>query len=206
MVDVKSRNCITEGCGKQPSLGVAGTETAEYCSQHAPDGIVDVKTRKYLTKGCGKRPLFEVAGTKTGGGCAQHAPDEMVHVYSRQCRVANTRTREYCAQHARRKCGVEGYGKREFGPHGSGKETIGNLITCGAKQNTVHPSPKASRPSGGNGDSRKRVQHLDITFTASKRTVSRGSAGGVETVPDIDGQTSPVKRDSSVKTEVQLSL
>ena len=143
---------------------------------------------------------------KTAEYCSQHAPDEMVHVYSRQCRVANTRTGEYCARHARRTRGVEGYGEREFGPYGSGKETIGNLIKCGAKKNTVHPTPKASRPSGGNGDSRKRVQHLDITFTASKRTVSRGSAGGVETIPDIDGQTSPVKRDSSVKTEVQLSL
>ena len=36
--------CKTEGCGKKPSYGVAGTKTVEYCAQHAPDGMVNVKS------------------------------------------------------------------------------------------------------------------------------------------------------------------
>ena len=61
----QSRRCRTEGCGKIPSFGVAGTKTVEYCLQHATDGMVDVKSRKCRTEGCGKRPSFGVAGTKT---------------------------------------------------------------------------------------------------------------------------------------------
>ncbi|CAM9292284.1 unnamed protein product [Ascophyllum nodosum] len=202
------RKFLTKGCRKAPLFDVTGMKTGEYCAPLAPNGIVEVKSRNLCRReGCGTILSFGVPGMKTAEYYSQHAPDGMVDACRRQCKVANTRTGEYCAQHARRKCGVEGYGGREFGPHDSGKETIGNLITSGAKQNTVHPTPtKASRPSGGNRGSRKRVQHQDITFTASKRAVSRGSAGGVGTIPDIDGQISPVKRDFSVKTEVQLSL
>ena len=111
MVDVKSRKCRTEGCGKIPSFGVAGTKTAEYCAQHALDGMVDIMSRKCRTEGCGKIPSFGVAGTKTPEYCGQHTPDGMVDVKSRKCRtercgkqqsfgVAGTKTAEYCAQHA----------------------------------------------------------------------------------------------------------
>ncbi|CAN0228026.1 unnamed protein product, partial [Ascophyllum nodosum] len=75
MVNITKTKCRTEGCGKQPSFGVAGTKTKEYCSQHAPDGMVDIKSRKCRTKGCGKIPSFGVAGTKTKEFCSQHAPD-----------------------------------------------------------------------------------------------------------------------------------
>ena len=63
MVDVKSRKYRTEGCGKLPSFGVAGTKTVKYCAQHASKGMVDVKSRKCRTEGCGKRSFFGVAGT-----------------------------------------------------------------------------------------------------------------------------------------------
>ena len=66
MVNVKSRKCRTEGCGKQPSYGVAGTQTVEYCCQHARDGMVIIySSRKCRTEGCGKKPSYGVAGTKT---------------------------------------------------------------------------------------------------------------------------------------------
>ena len=64
MVDVKSKTCRTEGCGKQSSFGVAGTNTREYCAQHAPVGMVNVTSKKCRTEGCGKLPSFGVAGTK----------------------------------------------------------------------------------------------------------------------------------------------
>ena len=54
MVNVRSRKCRTEGCGKRPSFGIAGTKTGEYCVQHAPDGMVNVCSRKCRTEGCGK--------------------------------------------------------------------------------------------------------------------------------------------------------
>ena len=190
----------------------------EYCAQHAPDEMVDVRSRKCGNGGCGNKPSFEVVGTKTAEYCAQHALDRMVDVRSRKCRtegcgkkpsfgVAGTKTTEYCAQHARIQRGVEGHREKEVGPHHSGKETIGNVVPSGAKHTTVHlPPTKTSRPSGVNRDSRKRVRNQEITSTTSKRAVARESTAGAVTMPDIDGQKSPVRQNSRVKTEVQLSL
>ena len=180
MVNVKRRKCRTEGCGKQPSFGVAGTKTAEYCAEHALDGMVDVKRRSWKTRGCSKKPSF---------------------------RVANSKTVKRCAQHVRVQCGVEGFREREVGPHHSEKEAISKVIPSGTEHITVHPHPtKTSQPSGVCWSSRKRVRHPEITSTASKRAVARESTAGAVTMPNFDGQKSPVKRNSSLKTEVQLSL
>ena len=78
MVDIMSRKCRTESCGKMPSFGVAGTKTAEYCVQHAPDGMIDVMIRQCRVEGCGKYPSSGVASAETVKYCTQHAPDGMV--------------------------------------------------------------------------------------------------------------------------------
>ena len=142
--------------------------------------MVQVKSRKCRTKRYGKKPSFG---------------------------VADTRTTEYRAQHTRLQCGVEGFREIKVDPHHSGKETIANVVPSVAEHTSVRPPPtKTSQPSGGSRDSRKRVRPLKITSTASKRAVAREPTAGVVTMPDIDGQKSPVKRNSSVKMEVQLSL
>ncbi|CAN0079858.1 unnamed protein product [Ascophyllum nodosum] len=46
MINVKTRKCKTEGCGKIPSFAVAGTRTGEYCAHHSKNGMVDVRTKK----------------------------------------------------------------------------------------------------------------------------------------------------------------
>ncbi|CAN0173260.1 unnamed protein product, partial [Ascophyllum nodosum] len=121
--------------------------------------------------------------------------------------VAHTRTAEYRVQHTRLQCGVEGLREREVDPHHSGKETIANLIPSVAKHTSVRPPPsKTSQPSNASRDSLKRVRHVEITSTGSKRVVAREPTAGVVTMPDIDRQKSPVKRDSTVKVEVQLSF
>ena len=180
VVDVKSRKCRTESCGKRSPFGVAGTKIGEYCAQHASEGMDDVKSRKCRTECCGKLVSFRVAGTKTGEYCGQHAPEGTVDVKSRKC------------------------GK--VGPHHSGKKTIANVIPSVAKHTSARPPPKTSQPSGASRDSRMRIRHPEITSTASKRAVAREPTAGVLTIPDIDGKKSPVKRNSSVKMEVRLSL
>ena len=121
--------------------------------------------------------------------------------------MANTRTAEYRAQHTRLQCGAEGFGEREVGSHHSGNKTTANVITSVAKHTSVRPPPtKTSQPSSASRDSPKRARHLEITTTASKGAVAREPTAGVVAMPDIDGQKSPVKRDSSVKMEVQLSV
>ncbi|CAN0472909.1 unnamed protein product, partial [Ascophyllum nodosum] len=76
--------CRTDGCGKYALFGVAGTKTAEFCSQHAPDGM-EMQKEEMITEGCDKQPSFGEAGTKTPKYCTQHAPDGMVNVTNRKC-------------------------------------------------------------------------------------------------------------------------
>ncbi|CAM9653136.1 unnamed protein product [Ascophyllum nodosum] len=159
---------------------MAGTKTVEYCLQHAQGGMVNVFSRMCRTRGCGKNSSFG---------------------------VANTRTAEYCPQYARLQCDVERFKKVEIGPHHSGKETVGGVNPSDSKHTTVHPPPtKTGQPSGLSQGSRKRARHSETTSTVSKPAVARESTAGAGTEPDIDGLKSPVKRDSSVKTEVQVSL
>ena len=66
------------------------------------------------------------------------------------------------------------------------------------------PPTKTSQPSGVSPDSHKRVRHPDVTM--SKRAIARKSAARAVTMPDNEAQKIPVKRNSSVKTEVKLSL
>ena len=216
MVNVKSKKSRIESCGKYPSFGVASTKTVESCARRAVDEMVDVISKRCRTEACIKFPSYRVAGTKTAQCCAQHAPVGMVHVKSRKYRskgygkqpsfgVADVNPAKYCTQHVRLWCGVKGYKEREVGPHYSGDETIGKVIQSDGEKTVVHPPPtRASALSGGRRVFRKRVRHPDVLPTASKRAVARMSAGTV-TMPNIDGETFPVKRDSSVKIQVQLS-
>ena len=88
MVNVFSKYRIVS-CGKIPSFEVAGTKSAEYCAQHAPDGMVNVCSKKCRTEGYDKQPSFGVAGTKMAEYCAQHPPYGMVDVCNKKCRTEN---------------------------------------------------------------------------------------------------------------------
>ena len=215
MVNVKIRMCRTEGCRKEPFFGVAGTKTAEYCTQHKRDGMVSVNKRKCTTEDCGKISSFGVAGTKTVEYCAQHAPDGMVNVKKRKYKTegfgmisalgaAGSNTAGHCLQHSRLRYGVEECRGREIGPNQSGKKNIGDASPSGFKHKTVQSPPaQANPPSGYSRGSRKRVGDLHIIMpTALKRAAALESTAGAVTMPEIEGRKSPVKRDSSVKTEV----
>ena len=74
---------ILFGCN--PSYGVAGSKKAEYCAQHALEGMVHVRSKKCAGDGCSKQPSYGVAGSKKAEYCAQHALEGMVDVYSKRC-------------------------------------------------------------------------------------------------------------------------
>ena len=159
------------------STGVAGTKTAQYCAQHAKNGMIYVKRSKCRTKGCGKGPSFGVAGTRTA---------------------------EYCAHNIRPRCDVEGYMRRETGSHHFGEQTIGNASQSDVKRK-ISPC-QASPLSGGIEGACKRVRHLDIASTPLKRAGARGSAAQAVTMPGIDGQKASARQNPPVKTEVQVFL
>ena len=152
-----------------------------------------------------------MADTKTEEVCAKHAPHGMVNVKKRMCGtegvginsafgVAGTKPAEHCVQHSRPRCGVEGCRERGIGPDHSGKVAIGDPSPSDSNHKTVNSPPsQANPPSGCSQGSRKLI-------TAFKRAVVLESAAGAVTMPEIEGQKHPVKRCSSVKIEVQVSL
>ena len=81
------------------------------------------------------------------------------------------------------RCDVGGYMRQDIGPYHSGEQTIGNASQSHVKRKRSHPSPRqASPPSGRSGGSSKRLRHLDIASTPSKRALARGSAARAATI------------------------
>ena len=121
--------------------------------------------------------------------------------------VVGTKPAEYCAQQNRPRCGVEGCRGRGIDPNHSGKETIDDSSLSGPKHEAVNSPPvHANPPLGGSRGSRKGVRYLHNKPTALKRAVALETAAGEATLPEIEGQTFPVMRDFSVKTEVHVSF
>ena len=97
-VDVKNRKGRTEGCGKQPSFGVAGTKEVEHGAPFAPKGMADACSRNGSTGSDGNKLSFG---------------------------LVNTRTVEDHAQNTRLKCGVEGYrGQERFAHTTAGRKPL----------------------------------------------------------------------------------
>ena len=104
MVDVRSKRCAHNGCTKYPSYGETGTKRAEYCLQHALDGMIDVVSKRCAHNGCIKQPSYGVAGYGNSKYCAQHALDgRCAHddctrqpIYG----MPGTSTNEYCSHNA----------------------------------------------------------------------------------------------------------
>ena len=111
MVDVINKTCCREGCSKRPSFGLAESRKAEFCSQHARNGMVNVVSKTCCREGCSKQPSFGLAGSRKAEFCSKHAGDGMVHVRSKTCcregcskrallGMAGSRKAEFCSQHA----------------------------------------------------------------------------------------------------------
>lgn len=45
MLDVVRKRCSHGGCAKTPSFGVDGSKRADFCSQHAKEGVVNVVSK-----------------------------------------------------------------------------------------------------------------------------------------------------------------
>ncbi len=107
MVDVVSKRCAHGGCTKVPSYGKVGGN-AEYCSEHADDGMVDVRSKRCAHADCTTRPSCGKAGGKAEY-CRDHAEDAMVNVNRKRCAHGSSSTsarfsveggaRIFCARH-----------------------------------------------------------------------------------------------------------
>ena len=83
MVHVVNKRCTHQRCARQSSYGKAGGK-AEYCRDHAEDGMVDVDTKKCIHHRCIRQPSLGKAGGKAEY-CRDHADDWMVDVTKNRC-------------------------------------------------------------------------------------------------------------------------
>ena len=98
-------------CIKHPSYVREGSKTAEFCVQHAIEGMVPVvKGKRCAHPSCNKQPLYAQERGKMREFCAQHKKEGMVDVARKRCAhpscnkqpsfgVEGSKTAEFCAQH-----------------------------------------------------------------------------------------------------------
>ncbi|CAM9451095.1 unnamed protein product, partial [Ectocarpus sp. 8 AP-2014] len=73
-----TKECTADGCFTGARFGVAGSKKGEFCSKHAPSGMVNFAVRSCATEGCFMEATHGAAGSKREY-CAMHAKDEMVN-------------------------------------------------------------------------------------------------------------------------------
>eukprot|EP00752_Nemacystus_decipiens_P005692 g5152.t1 len=133
--------CPVQGCGKEPSFGVAGTRSAKFCRVHADPTMVNVRAnRKCASPGCETRPAYGQPGSGKSQFCKPHALPGMakycqdhkkeghVDVITKKCAapggchkqpsfgMPGSRKAEFCAKHASHDmiCLRTSKAKREF--------------------------------------------------------------------------------------------
>ena len=84
---------------------------AEFCAQHAAEGMVNVAHKKCGDDGVKTQPSFGVVGSRKAEFCARHAAEGMINVVNKKfghdgCTtqpsfgVVGSRKAEFCARHA----------------------------------------------------------------------------------------------------------
>ncbi len=97
------KECCHRGCVKRPSYGAYGSTRAEFCAQHAKDGMIDVRSKRCGHRGCITRPSYGVNGTTKAQFCARHAEEGMVNVRSKRCGHEGCTTRPSYGVHGTKK-------------------------------------------------------------------------------------------------------
>ncbi|CAB1096544.1 unnamed protein product [Ectocarpus sp. CCAP 1310/34] len=144
MTNVAKKRSSHPGCIKIPSFGNDGSKKAEFCSQHAQQGMVDVCSKRCCHPDCTTRPNYGEDGSKKAEFCSQHARQGMLNIRSKRCCHPNctkgpsfgedgSKNAEFCCQYAlqgmvdvvNRKCRHPGCKKRaSYGQDGSKKTEL----------------------------------------------------------------------------------
>ena len=86
MVGCRGQTCARAGCPRSPCYGVKGSRTREFCSSHAPAGMVNVCHKTCVHEGCSKRPTYGVREVNRKEFCEAHSEPGMVNLNTRCCR------------------------------------------------------------------------------------------------------------------------
>ncbi|CAN0539278.1 unnamed protein product [Ectocarpus sp. 8 AP-2014] len=106
MINLHIKMCGHEGCSKQRSHGVVGTEKREFCGEHAVEGMVSLLGKRCAHEDCSNRPSHGLAGSREKKFCRAHAGDGMV-VIPPTSRKRHKRARATASDPARL-CGASG--------------------------------------------------------------------------------------------------
>lgn len=72
-------------CGKRSSWNWKGSAVADFCSEHAAEGMVSLRTRRCSHDGCSTTASLNVKGSKKAKFCRVIAEPGMVRVTGRLC-------------------------------------------------------------------------------------------------------------------------
>lgn len=77
---VVNRRCSHDGCLKSPSYRLTGSRNAEFCQQHAEDGMADVRSNSCSCEACSTRASYGLKATRKQKFCLQHTEAGMVNL------------------------------------------------------------------------------------------------------------------------------
>lgn len=174
MVNLRSKNCFREGCGQKRLYGVAGSNLAEFCTEHAVDGMVHMSRMPSCGRpGCARMGRYGVPGSSSrveAELCDRHADAGMVDLFKAKGKKscshpgctqdaeygASTRKRDraLCVEHAPDgMLGPKGWVKEAAKAERSSPETVAASSVDGQ---CGHPSGCTKKSTHGARGSRKR--------------------------------------------------
>ena len=198
---VRSRRCRHGGCIKHPSYGKVGGQ-AEFCAQHAENGMVDVRNTRCRQRGCSNRPSFgKVGGTRAL--CAQHATEGMIDLKQQKKRTNSSGAAERA---------IIGLGRA--GSTTKGGSTDRRVEVGQKRKGGLPPSTRAGASSGSIGETSKRARAgVDVAVVPSppRAAAAAAAAGGgrgtrAHREPAVAADRSSSSLGALVKTEAHVGI
>ncbi len=85
MIDVISKRCEADDCGKQPHFNFKGQTKGIRCFDHRLEGMINVISNRCEADDCDKQSNFNFKGQTKGVRCSDHRFEGMIDVISKKC-------------------------------------------------------------------------------------------------------------------------
>lgn len=96
MINVVSKKCIIDECGKLSIFNFPNESFGIYCVQHKLNGMINVKDKTCINKNCKKQPYFNYPNQSKGIYCKDHKLEGMVNVKEKKkCLEKNCNKQPY---------------------------------------------------------------------------------------------------------------
>ncbi|CAN0378521.1 unnamed protein product, partial [Ectocarpus fasciculatus] len=200
--------CAEDNCETRATFGEPGSGRRQFCSKHAPKGMVNLERKKCSVDDCPMPPTYWHEGNRKRRFCARHAEDGMVKLDKKLCPVKGCFTsasygvmgkkRKFCAVHAER--GMVSIGGRRCAEGGCGKRA--NYGIAGTNKREFCAGHAAKGMVNINNQSRRggSPQKKNASTTSSNAGPRDGTEEESDNKPAVSGDGRRT-RDPSVSGE-----